>query len=96
MIFDRAARDLDVIKWDRVIGEFLIIFVSFTCDQHNVAWASERNGAIDCLRAIDNFFVMIRAKPFFGLGDDRARVFLARIIGSDDGVISEPVRHLRH
>ena len=59
MIFDRAACDLDVIEWDGVICELLIIFVPFTCDQHNVAWSGERNGAIDRLSAIDNFFVMI-------------------------------------
>jgi hypothetical protein len=32
MIFDRAARDLDVIEWDGVICELLIIFVPFACD----------------------------------------------------------------
>src|SRR5215216_7127741 len=75
MIFNRAARDLDVIEWDGVICELLIIFVPFTCDQNNVAWPSERNGAIDRLGTIDNFFVMIRAKAFFGFCDNRARVF---------------------
>ena len=54
MIFDRAARDLDVIEWDGVICELLIIFVSFARDQHNVAWPGERNGAIDRPGAIDN------------------------------------------
>ena len=73
MIFDRAARDLDVIEWDRVICELLIIFVPFARDQHNVARTGERNGAVDRLGAIDNFFVMIRAKTFFGFRDDRAR-----------------------
>src|SRR6266568_2307300 len=96
MIFNRAARDLDVIEWDGIICELLIIFVPFTCDQHNVAWAGERNGAIDRLGAIDNFFVMIRSKAFFGFGDDRARVFLARIIRCDDAVICEAVSHFRH
>src|SRR5882762_1444177 len=96
MIFNRAARNLDVIEWDSVICELLIIFVPFACDQHNVAWAGERDGAIDRLGAINNFFVMIRAKAFFGFRDNRARVFLARIIRSDDGVIGEAVRHLRH
>jgi hypothetical protein len=32
MIFDCAARDLDVIEWDGVIREFLIVFVPFACD----------------------------------------------------------------
>src|SRR5712691_1710489 len=96
MIFNRAARDLDVIEWDGVICELLIIFVPFTCDQYNVAWAGERNGAIDRLSAIDNIFVMIRAKAFFGFRDNRARVFLARIIRRDDGVIGAAVGHLRH
>src|SRR5215211_2602601 len=62
MIFNRAARDLDVIEWDGVICELLIIFVPFARDQHNGAWTGERNGAINCLGAIDNFFVMIRVK----------------------------------
>ena len=72
MIFDRATRDLDVIEWDRVVCELLIIFVPFAGDQHNVAWTGERNGAINRLGAIDNFFVMIRAKAFFGFVDYRA------------------------
>src|SRR3954465_14712959 len=96
MIFDRATRNLDVVEWDRVICELLIIFVTLACDQHNVAWTSKRNGAIDRLGAIDNFFVMIRTKAFFGFGDNRARVFLSRIIRGDDGVIAEAVRHLGH
>jgi hypothetical protein len=64
MIFDRAARDLYVIERDGVICELLIIFVPFACNQHNVARASERNGAIDRLGAIDNLFIIIRVKTF--------------------------------
>ncbi len=56
----------------------------------------ERNGAVDCLRAIDNFLVAVRAKPFFRFRNDRARIFLARVIRGNDGVIGEAVRHLRH
>ena len=37
MIFERAARDLDVIERDGVIGEFLIVFVPFAGDQNDVA-----------------------------------------------------------
>src|SRR6478672_12381418 len=96
MIFDRATRDLDVIEWDGVICEFLIIFVPFAGDQHNVAWTGERDGAIDCFRAVDNFFVMRRSKTFFGFVDYRAWVFFSGIIRGDDGVISEAVRHLGH
>ena len=96
MIFDRAAGDLDVIEWDGVICELLIIFVPFACNQHNVARARERNGAINRLGAIDNFLVMIRSNAFFRFGDNCARIFLSRIIRSDDGVIGEAVRHLGH
>src|SRR5215472_13655953 len=84
MIFYRAARDLDVIEGDGVICELLVIFVSFTCDQHNVACTGERNGAINRFSAIDNFLVTIRSKAFFGLGDNRGRIFLARIVRGDD------------
>src|SRR6266436_6795116 len=94
MILDRAARDLDVIKRDRVIGELLIVFVSLARNQDDVARTRQRNGAVDCLRAIDNFLVAVRAKTFFRFRKDRARVFLARIIRGNDGVIREAVRHL--
>ena len=93
---DDAARDLNVIEWDGVIGELLIVFVPFACHQDNVSRAGQRNGAIDRLGAIDNFFVMIRAKTLFGFGDNRARVFLAWIVRRDDGVIGELICHLRH
>ena len=55
MIFNRAARDLEVIERNGVICELLVVFVPFACDQHNVAWTGKRNGPIDCLGAIDNF-----------------------------------------
>ena len=96
MIFDRAARDLDVIKRDRVIGELLIVFVSLARNQDDVARTRQRNGAVDCLRAIDNFLVAIRAEAFFRFRDDCARVLLARIIRGNNGIISEAVGHLRH
>src|SRR4029453_6024682 len=83
MILDRAARYLHVIKWDRVIGELLIVFVSFACDQHNVSRTGERNGAVDCLGAIDNLLVAIGSKAFFGFGDYCAWAFLKRIIRVD-------------
>ena len=98
MVFDRASRDLDIVEWDRVIGELLIIFVSFARDQYNVSRLGELDRAVNRLRAIDNFFVAIRAKTFFDLGDDRVRIFFARIIRGDDGVIGKsdlPSRHQR-
>ena len=71
MVLDRAPRDLNIIERDGVIRELLIIFVPFARDQHNVARLRQRNGAINRLRSIDNFFIMSRAKTFFDLGDDR-------------------------
>ena len=71
MILNRQTRDLNVVKRDGVIAELLIIFVSLARNQHNVAWPGERNSTIDRLRAIDDFFVVIRAKSFFDLRDDR-------------------------
>src|SRR5437667_1266286 len=96
VILDRTSRDLDIVKRDSVIRELLIIFVSLACDQHNVARACERNGAVDGLGAIDNFFIAIRAKSLFDLGDDRVWIFLARIIRGDDGVVSKAICHLGH
>jgi len=86
MILNRPTRDLNIVKRDRVIAELLIIFVSLARNQYNVARSGKRNGAINGLCTIDNFFISIRAKSFFDLRDDGARVFLARIIGRDDGV----------
>ena len=70
--------------------------MSLARNQYDVARSGERNGAINGLGAIDNFFIAIRAKSFFDLRDDVARVFLARIIRRDDGVVSEAICHLRH
>ena len=64
MILNRPSRDLNIVKRDRVIAELLIIFVSLARNQYNVARSGERNGAINGLCAIDNFFIAIRAKPF--------------------------------
>ena len=75
MIFDRAARDLDVIERNRVIGELLIVFVPLASDQHNVPRTGKRNGTVNRFRAIDNFFVPIGAKAFFDLINDRIRGF---------------------
>ena len=43
-----------------------------------------------------NFLVMSRAKSFLDLGNDRVRIFLARIVGSDDGVIRILIGHPAH
>lgn len=39
---------------------------------------------------------MIGAKTFFHFRDDRVRIFLARIIRGDDGVIGVKIDHLSH
>src|SRR5437667_4325878 len=96
MVFNRASRDLDIVERDRVIAELLIIFVTLARNQYNVSWTRERNGAIDRLGAINHFFIPIRAKALFDLGDNRIRIFLARIIGGDDGIVSKAICHLGH
>ena len=96
MIFNRASRDLDVIEWNSIIGELLIILVPLARDQHNVSRPSERNRAIDCLRAIDYCYVSIRVKAFLDFGYDCAWIFFARIIRSDDGIVSEAICHGGH
>src|SRR6266550_3711668 len=96
MIVDGASRDLNIIERDSVIRELLIILVSLARDQHNVARLCERNGATDGLGAIDNFLIPSRAKPFFDLGDDRARILFARIIGSNDRIVGMTVCYFSH
>ena len=88
MILDRASRDLNIVERDGVVRELLIIFVPFAGDQNNVARPCQLNSAINGLRAIDNFFIVGRSKSLFDLGDYRVRIFFARIVRGDDGVIS--------
>src|SRR5205823_13126303 len=87
MILDRTSRDLNIVERDGVICEFLIIFVTLTGDQNDVARPRQLNGAINGLSAIDNFFVVSRSESLFDLGDDRIRIFFARIVGGNDGVM---------
>src|ERR1051326_6701396 len=96
MVFNRTSRDLDIVERDGVIAELLIIFVTLARDQYNVARPGERNGAVNRLRTIYNFFIAIRAKSFFGFSDEWVRIFPARIIRRDDGVISKAICHLGH
>src|SRR5947207_1626101 len=96
MVLNCASRDLDIVEWDRVIAELLIIFVSLARNQYNVSRSSECNSAVDCLGAINHFFIPVRTKSFFDLGDDRVWIFLARIIRRDDGVVSQAIGHLSH
>src|SRR6476620_802893 len=96
MVLNCASRDLDIVERDRVIAELLIIFVSLARNQYNVSRSSERNGAVDCLGAINHFFKPIRAKSFFYLGYDRVWIFLTRIIRRDDGVVSQAICHFSH
>src|SRR5262249_42974340 len=96
MIFDRTARDLNIVERDGVIGELLIIFVSLARDQNNIAWLRQLNSAINRLSAIDNFFIVSRSKSFFDLGDDRVRVLFARVVGGNDGVISMAIHNFGH
>src|SRR6266478_4187688 len=96
MVFNRASRDLDIVERDRVIAELLIIFVSLTRDQYNVSRSGECNGAVDRLGAINHFFIPIRTETFFDICDDRVWIFLARIVRSDDRVVSKAICYLRH
>src|SRR6266705_3361335 len=85
MVFNRASRDLDIVERDRVIAELLIIFVTLARNQYNVSWTRERNGAIDRLGAINHFFVPIRAKALFDLGDQRALLPVAIAAAAKNG-----------
>src|SRR5215469_15719463 len=96
MVFDRASRDLYIVEWDSVVCELLIIFVSLTGDQHDIARLCECDGATNRLCSIDNFLITIRMEAFFNLRDNHSRVLFAWIIGSDNRVIGVPIRHLAH
>ena len=80
MIFDRTPRDLNIVEWNGVIGELLIIFVPLAGDQNNVVRPCQFNGAINGLSAIDNLFIVSRSKSLFDLGDDRVRILFARVV----------------
>jgi len=80
MIFECAARDLNIIKGHGVVGKLLIILVTFACDQHNVARLRQLDRAPDRRCTIDNFLVTIGAKSFFNLRDDRVWIFFAWIV----------------
>ena len=88
-IFQRATRHLNVVERNGVIGELLVFFVPFAGDQDDVARLRQRRGTSNRFRAIRDFLVMGRAKSFLDFGDDRVRIFLARIVGSDDAVIGD-------
>jgi hypothetical protein len=64
MIFDRTSRDLNIVEWNGVIRELLIVFVSLAGDQNNVARLCQFNGAINGLSAVDNLFIVCRSKSF--------------------------------
>ena len=57
--------------------------------------ASEMARVIAC-GAFGDLFVAIRAKAFLHLRDDRFRIFLPRIVGSDDAEIGILVGRRRH
>ena len=88
MIFDRTSRDLNIVEWNGVIRELLIVFVSLAGDQNNVARLCQFNGAINGLSAVDNLFIVCRSKSFFDLGNDGVWILFARVIGGNDGVVS--------
>ena len=96
MAFDRAARHLNVFKRHCVIGKLLIIFVTFARDQHDVTRLSELDCARNRRRAVGDFFKLAAAKAFLDLGDDLVRIFVARIILSDDRVIGILIGHCSH
>ena len=80
LVFDRTSRDLNIIKRDRVVGELLVSFVTFSGDENDIARLGETDRAIDRFGAIDNFLVTVGTKSFFNLCDNFFRIFLARIV----------------
>ena len=96
MVLQRAARDLDVVERNRVVGELLVSFVPFAGDDDDVARLGKFDRARDRLRAIGNLFVAIGTKTFLGIGNDRVGIFLPWIIGSDDAEVGVFVGHARH
>ena len=70
-----------------VIGKFLVGLVPLPAIRTmSRGWASAIARAI-ASRAIGDFFVVIGAKTFLDFGDDRVRIFLPRIVGSDDAEV---------
>ena len=80
MVFDRAARDLNIIERHGVVREFLISLVPLARDQDDVARLGDFHRASDRLGAVRNFFIMIGTKAFFYLGNNSVWILLARII----------------
>ena len=95
-IIQRTARNLNVVKGNGVIGELLIFFVAFAGNQDQVARLRHRRGTSNCFRAVRDFLLMGRAKSFLDLVNDRVRIFPARIVGGNDGVIGQFIGHACH
>src|SRR4030095_12450888 len=96
MILDRTSRDLNIVERDGVIRELLVIFVPLARDQNNVMGPCQFNGAIYCLSAIDNFFVMRRSESLFDLRNNCVWVLFARIVRCNNGVIGMAIHYLGH
>jgi len=96
MVFDRTPRDLNIVEWNGVIGELLIIFVPLAGDQNNVVRPCQFNGAINGLSPIDNFFIVSRAESLFDLSDNLFRIFLAWVVLSNDGVVGMAIHNFGH
>ena len=95
-IIQRTTRNLNVVKGNGVIGELLIFFVPFARNQDQVARLRHRRGTSNRFRAVRDFLVMGRAKSFLDVVNDCVRIFLARIVGGDDGVVGQFIGHARH
>ena len=79
-----------------MIGELLAIFVTLARDQDDVTRLRDFDCARDRLWAIGDFLEVIAVKSFFDLGDDFIRIFFARIIRGNNGVIGILIGNLTH
>src|SRR5207244_4992075 len=80
MIFERPTRHLNVFKRHGVIGELLIIFVTFARDQDDVTRLRDFDCLGNRLRAVGDFFKMIAEKTFFDFGYALIWIFFSRIV----------------
>src|SRR4051812_1902583 len=96
MVLQRLARDLNVVERNGVIRELLVGLMSLSGDQDNIARLRQLDRAGDGFRAVGDLLIVLRAEPFFSVGDDRVGIFFPWIIGSDDAEISVLIGHPAH
>src|SRR3954447_923334 len=81
---ERLAGDGDVVERDLVpVGELLALLVPLAGDHHDVAGLGHPDRLLDRGAPVD-LDLDARATAFDDLGDDRARVLAARVVGRDD------------